>query len=155
MAKPVDFRPVPKPPFEETLRKLEQAPLDHAEAVLNAYRTLQMLHDSDALDFIRGLLGAGDTVLNESVAVLTSPAAVRSLRNLLVLVNILGEIDPEVLHSLADTITPLLKPNAPRPKPLSVFSLVGKVFSRDVRLVLGIGLLAIEGLGRGIGHRDS
>jgi uncharacterized protein YjgD (DUF1641 family) len=155
MAKPVDVRPVPKPFVEETLRKLEQAPLEHADAVLNAYRTLQMLHDSDTLDMIRGLLGAGDTVLNESVSVLTSPTAVRSLRNLLVLVNLLGEIDPEVLHTLADTIGPLLKPNTPRPKPMSIFSVVGKMFSRDVRLVLGIGLLALEGIGKGIGHRQS
>ncbi len=155
MAKAVELRPVPRPPIEEVQRKLAAAPLEHADAVLNAYRTLQMLHDSDTLDMIRGLLGAGDTVLNEAVSVITAPAATRSIRNLLVLLNLLGEVDPEMLHSLADTLTPLLKPTAPRPKAPSIFKLAGKIFSRDVRLVLGIGLAAIEGLGKGIGQRQN
>ncbi len=155
MAKAVEFRPVPRPAIEETQRKLEAAPLEHAEALLNAYRLLQTLHDSNALDMARGLLGAGGTVLTESVSVLTSPAATRAMRNLLVLLNLMSEIDPEMLHSLSDTLTPLLKPAAARPEPLSVFGIARKVMSRDVRMVLGIGLIAVEAIGKGIGQRQN
>jgi uncharacterized protein YjgD (DUF1641 family) len=153
MAKAVEFRPVPRPAIEETKRKLDAAPLEHAEAVLNAYRTLQMLHDSNTLDMVRGLLGAGDTVLNETVSVITSEKSMRAIRNLLVLVNLAGEIDPQVLHSLADSLTPLVKPSTPLPEPPSLFSITKRLFSRDVRRVLGIGVAALEGLGRGMGQR--
>ncbi|HEY0786966.1 MAG TPA: hypothetical protein VGD62_13945 [Acidobacteriaceae bacterium] len=155
MAKPVDFRPVPRPATEELQRKLDAAPLEHADAVLNAYRVLQMLHDTDTLDMVRGLLGAGDTVLNEAVSVMTSPASVRAIRNLLLLVNLLGEVDPEVLHALSDALAPLIKPAADRPKAPSIFSLAGKVFSRDVRLVLGIGLIAAGSIGQSLRKRQN
>jgi uncharacterized protein YjgD (DUF1641 family) len=154
MAKPVEFRPVPRPAIEETKRKLEAAPLEHAEAVLNAYRTLQMLHDSDTLDMVRGLLGAGDTVLNESVSVLTSAKSMRAIRNLLVLLNLAGEIDPQLLHSLADSLTPLVKPPVSPPEPPSLFQLARRLFSRDVRRVLAIGVATLETLGRGMGQRQ-
>jgi uncharacterized protein YjgD (DUF1641 family) len=154
MAKAVEFRPVPRPAIEETKRKLAAAPLEHADAVLNAYRTLQMLHDSDTLDMVRGLLGAGDTVLSESVSVITSENSMRAIRNLLVLINLAGEIDPQVLHSLADTLTPLVKPSAPLPEPPSLFSMVKRLFSRDVRRVLGVGIATLEGVGRGMGQRQ-
>ncbi len=155
MAKAVEFRPVPRPAIEETQRRLDAAPLEHAEALLNAYRVLQMLHDSKTLDMVRGLLGAGDTVLNESVSVITSPASMRSIRNLLVLVNLAGEIDPATLHSLVDALAPVLKPAAPQAEPPSLFALGKRLLSRDVRRVLSAGLTALEGLGRGMGQRQS
>ncbi len=153
MAKAVEFRPVPRPAIEETRRKLDAAPLEHAEAILNAYRTLQMLHDSNTLDMVRGLLGAGGTVLNESVSVLTSEKSMRAIRNLLVLINLAGEIDPQVLHSLTGTLAPLFKPSAPLPEPPSLFALARRLLSKDVRRVLGIGIAALEGLDRGMGQR--
>jgi uncharacterized protein YjgD (DUF1641 family) len=155
MAKPVEFRPIPRPAVEETKRKLDAAPLEHAEAVLNAYRTLQMLHDSNTLDMVRGLLGAGDTVLSESVSVITSPASMRAIRNLLILVNLAGEIDPQLLHSLADALAPVLKPASPAAEPPSLFALGKRLFSRDVRRALAAGLAALEGLGRGLGQRQA
>ena len=155
MAKAIEFRPVPRPAIEETQRKLDAAPLEHADAVLNAYRTLQMLHDSDTLDMVRGLLGAGDTVLNESVSVLTSEKSMRAIRNLLVLLNLAGEINPEMLHSLADSITPLVKPSAALPEPPSLFSMLKRLFSRDVRRVLGVGITTLESLGRGMGKAQN
>ncbi len=154
MAKAVEFRPVPRPAIEETKRKLEAAPLEHAEAVLNAYRVLRMLHDSDTLDMVRGLLGAGDTVLNEAVSVITSPASTRSIRNLLVLVNLLGEIDPQLLHAVAGALGPVLKPVEPAAEPPSLFALGRRLLSRDVRRVLALGVTALEGLGRGLGSRQ-
>jgi uncharacterized protein YjgD (DUF1641 family) len=154
MAKAVQFRPVPRPAIEETQRRLDAAPLEHAEAVLNAYRTLQMLHDSDTLDMVRGLLGAGDTVLNESVSVLTAAKSMRAIRNLLVLVNLAGEIDPQLLHSLADSLAPLVKPAAQPPEPPSLWALGKRLISRDVRRVLALGVTTLESLGRGMGQRQ-
>jgi uncharacterized protein YjgD (DUF1641 family) len=116
--------------------------------VLNAYRVLQMLHDSDTLDMVRGLLGAGDTVLNETVSVITSEKSVQAIRNLLVLVNLAGEIDPEVLRTMTDALKPLMQPAASAPEPPSLFQLGKRLFSRDVRRVLAVGVTALESLGR-------
>lgn len=163
MAKPVEFRPVPRPAIEETKRRLEAAPLEHADAVLNAYRVLQMLHDSDTLDMVRGLLGAGDTVLNETVSVITSPQSMRAIRNLIILVNLAGEIDPQLLHTLADSLTPLVssagsasgQKKAAEPEPPSLFQLGKRLFSRDVRRVLALGITVLETLGRRLGQRTA
>ena len=154
MAKAVEFRPVPRPAIEETRRKLEAAPLEHADAVLNAYRVLQMLHDSDTLDLVRGLLGAGGTVLNETVSVITTPKSMRAIRNLLVLVDLAGDINPEMLHSLANSLAPVIMPPAAAPEPPSLFALGRRLFSRDVRRVLAVGVTALEGLGRGMGQKE-
>jgi uncharacterized protein YjgD (DUF1641 family) len=59
-----------------------------------------------------------------------------------------------VLHSLADSLTPLVKPSAPLPEPPSLFAITKRLFSRDVRRVLGIGIATLEGLGRGMGQRQ-
>ena len=105
MAKQVPFRVQSVPAAEETQRKLDAAPLAHAEAVLNAFRTLQILHDTHTLDFVRGLLGAGDEVLSQVVSVATSPQSTRAIRNLLILTNLLGSIDPDTLHRITSAVT--------------------------------------------------
>jgi uncharacterized protein YjgD (DUF1641 family) len=150
MAKAIEFRPQAKPAVEETQRRLDAAPLEHAEAILNAYRTLQTLHDTDALDLIRGLLGAGDEVLNQVVSVVTAPQSTRAIRNLLVLANLLGTIDPDALHRVANTVTPILTEQQPA-EPPSLFAITRRLFSRDSRRALATGAAVLEGIGRSLG----
>jgi uncharacterized protein YjgD (DUF1641 family) len=150
MAKAIEFRPQAKPATEETQRRLDAAPLEHAEAILSAYRTLQTLHDTDALDLIRGLLGAGDEVLNQVVSVVTAPQSTRAIRNLLVLTNLLGTVDPEALHRVANTVTPILTEQQPA-EPPSLFAITRRLFSRDSRRALATGVAVLEGVGRSLG----
>ncbi len=150
MAKALDFRPLPPKGTEEVQRKLDAAPLEHAEAVLNAYRLLQTLHDTNALDFVRGLLGAGDEVLTQVVSVVTSPQSTRAIRNLLILTDILGTISPDALHRVANTLTPALAEQQAA-EPPSMFAITKRLFSKDVRRALGTGITVLEGLGRALG----
>ena len=150
MAKQVPFRVQPVPAAEETQRKLDAAPLAHAEAVLNAFRTLQTLHDTHTLDFVRGLLGAGDEVLSQVVSVATSPQSTRAIRNLLILTNLLGSIDPDTLHRITSAVTPMLTERQPV-EPPSLFAMTKRLFSKDTRRALGAGLAVLEGLGRSLG----
>ena len=147
MAKAIEFRPHAAPAAEETQRKLAAAPLQHADAVLNVFRTLQTLHDTNTLDFVRGLLGAGDEVLSQVVSVATSPQSTRAIRNLLVLVDVLGTIDPDALHRITASVTPALTEQQTA-EPLSMFAILRRLFSRDSRRALGTGVMLLEGLGR-------
>ena len=149
MARPVELRPVPRPPADELQRRLDNAPKEHAEAILNAYRTLQMLHDSNALDMVRGALGAGGKVLDEGVSVITTPASIRAIRNAFVLIELFSQIDPALLHSIVKGIAPLVQqqPSAPPP---SLWSIGKKLFSPDVRRGLDASLTVLAALGRGV-----
>ena len=100
MAKPIELMPKPsgQGAREELQRRLDAAPVEHAEAVLAGYELLQELHESGTLDVLRGLLGAGDQVVRHAVALAIQPEAVNGLRNLLVLSKVLGSVNPDVLH---------------------------------------------------------
>ena len=150
MAKAVQYRPQAVSAIEETQRKLDAAPLEHAEAVLNAFRTLQTLHDTNTLDFVRGILGAGDEVLTQVVSVATSPQSTRAIRNLLVLTDLLGTVDPNALHRIAGAVTPVLLEQQPE-KPPSMFALTKRLFSRDVLRAMTMGVTVLEAVGRAIG----
>ena len=152
MAKQLDFKPKAPDAREELERKLHNAPVEHVEAVLNAYRVLQQMHDSNTLDMIRGLLGAGDEVILQATSVITAPTSVRSIRNLLVLANMFGEINPEVLHSLVKSIEPLVKPKQVPQEPPSLFKIMRRMFSRDARMALNAGVMALEGIGKSMGN---
>jgi uncharacterized protein YjgD (DUF1641 family) len=88
----------------QLIAKLEQAPAEHAAALLDLYETLQALHDRGALDLMRGALGSGDEVLQIAVNAAQSPASIRGMRNLLLLVNMLGSIEPDVLKAFTQGV---------------------------------------------------
>jgi uncharacterized protein YjgD (DUF1641 family) len=79
-------------PREELLKRIQEAPVDHADAVLSAYDLLQRLHDTGTLDVLRGALGAGDVLVEHVVSLLTAPESVKALRNLIVLGKALGSM---------------------------------------------------------------
>jgi len=84
--------------------RLQEAPLEHAEAVLAAYEVLQGLHDSGALEILRGALGGGGKILEQVIAVGSGAQSIRATRNLLLLVTALGEIEPALLGDLTRAI---------------------------------------------------
>ncbi len=95
MALPIRFEPLARDAREELRDRLDKAPLDHAEALLAAYEVLQGLNDCGVLDTLKGALGAGETLVETVVEVVKTPEAIRSIRNLLLLSKVLGEIEPE------------------------------------------------------------
>jgi uncharacterized protein YjgD (DUF1641 family) len=149
MAKPVEFRPIAHSADDEVQKRLDNAPKVHAEAILNAYRTLQMLHDSNALDMLRGALGAGGKVLDEGVSVITTPGSIRAIRNSLMLVELISQIDPALLHSVVQGIAPLVQQQPAAPPP-SLWSIGKRIFSADVRRGLDASMTVLAALGRGV-----
>ena len=99
MAQPIPFES-PKRDFREELRvRLEQAPADHAEAILASYEVLQGLHDTGTLELLRGVLGGSDRILEILVEAAKTPEAVRGIRNLIIVLKLAGSIDPDQLHT--------------------------------------------------------
>ena len=63
MAQPIPLELPIRDPRELLQARLQNAPIEHAEAVLAAYELLQGLHDRGAFDLLRCALGAGDQIL--------------------------------------------------------------------------------------------
>ncbi|MBT9330556.1 DUF1641 domain-containing protein [Paracidobacterium acidisoli] len=149
MAKPIEIRPVVADAREELKRRLDNAPLEHADALLSCYELVQQLHDTGVIDVLRGVLDAGDRVVEHAVSVVSQPETVRALRNLMVMGKILGSIDPELLHSVAALLPAEGESRAPE-KPPSLFALLKQMNSEDSRRALAVTAALLEGAGRGL-----
>jgi uncharacterized protein YjgD (DUF1641 family) len=124
MASPIALEPPRTDPRLALQTRLQNAPAEHAEALLAAYEVLQGLHDRGALDLMRGALGSGDEVLEIAVAAAQSPGSIRGIRNLLLLVNMLGAIDPEVLKAFTQGVPDAFRKMLLEPEPPGLWSLM-------------------------------
>jgi uncharacterized protein YjgD (DUF1641 family) len=150
MAMPVPLKRITQAdPREELLKRIQEAPIAHADAVLSAYDLLQRLHDTGTLDVLRGALGAGDAIVEHVVSLMTAPESVTALRNLILVGKLLGSINPEVLHALVDGV-PKAIAQAPAAEPPSVFALGRRATSPDARRGLAVAVSVLEVLGRGL-----
>lgn len=109
MAKPIPLELPARDSHEELLSRLQSAPAEHAEALLAGYEVLQGLHDSGTLELLRGLLGSGDKVLQTAVDATRTPESVRIIRNLLLLVKMLGEFDPDLFEGFVRALPEAMK----------------------------------------------
>jgi uncharacterized protein YjgD (DUF1641 family) len=134
MAQPIPLELPPRDPRAELQVRLQRAPIEHAEALLSGYDLLQLLHDRGVLNLLRGALGSGDRLTEIGVDALKKPEAVRTIRNLLILVETLGAIEPEALHCVAGAFPQALAAGSvQKPVPPSLFSLFRHFADTDVR----------------------
>jgi len=101
MAQPIPLNLPPRDPRKELLDRLERAPQEHAEALLDAYELLEQLRQSGILQLLRGTLSAGDEILERVAGAATSPQGTRTLRNLLILGQMLSSVNPDLLECVA------------------------------------------------------
>jgi uncharacterized protein YjgD (DUF1641 family) len=150
MAQPISPPRPTRDSRSELQARLEQAPAEHAAALLSCYEIIEGLHQRGALELIRGVLGSAEKVLEIVVDAAREPESIRSLRNLLVLVNLVGSLDPERLKLLTKTGVEVLA--APEPQRVSswwsIFWTV--LWNRDVRRSIGWGLNLFNALGRNL-----
>ncbi len=153
MALPIRFEPLTRDAREELHDRLDKAPLEHAEALLAAYEVLQRLHERGVLDILNGALSAGDTLLETVVEVAKTPEAIRSVRNLLLLSQVLGNIEPELLDVIVRSVPEgLAQVSAKRSETTGLFSLLQKFCSKDSRRAMGATAELIESIGKGLNH---
>jgi len=134
MAKPIPLHLAPRDQRQELNVRLQQVPIEHAEAVLAGYEVLQGLHDHGVLDLMRGMVGGSEKILEQVVAVGSGPEAIRASRNLLLLVRALGEIEPELLSDLTRAFPKALaQANAEENSPPGLFKLLSTFWNKDFR----------------------
>jgi uncharacterized protein YjgD (DUF1641 family) len=132
MAQPIPLEIPPRNPRAELRARLEQAPEEHAEAVLAAYEVLQELHNRGVLDIMRGALAASDDILEKVVDNIRTPEAIRAIRNLLFWRQILGSIEPEWFKGIFQAIPEgIAEATAERDQPVSFFRLLRRLTSKD------------------------
>jgi len=101
MAQPIPLQLPPRDPREELRKRLDQAPIAHAEALLDSYELLQHLHDHGVFELLRGALSASDKLVETAVDASKSDESIRAIRNAIILGKMLGAINPEVLQCVA------------------------------------------------------
>ena len=142
MAVAVDFRRFePVDSRGDLIRRVEQAPVEHAEAVLEAYELLQKLHEKGMLQLLTGLLSAGETVVNHVVGIISSEQAVTATRLGLMMVNLLGSID-------ADKISAALAQGSKEPP--SLLSIGKQATSKEARRAMAVGLGLLTAFGEAL-----
>jgi uncharacterized protein YjgD (DUF1641 family) len=139
MAKAVSFREfTPRNSRDDLIRKVDQAPVEHAEAVLAAYDLLQRLHEKGLIDLLNGFLSAGDTVVDRVVDVISSKEMVTALRVVLILGDLLSSIDADKLSAVV---------SRSRTESPSLLVIGKQAISKDARrsMAITVGLLNVFG----------
>jgi uncharacterized protein YjgD (DUF1641 family) len=149
MAEPIPLNLPPRDPREALYRRLENAPQEHAEALLASYDILQGLHDRGVLELFKGGLGSSDKVLQILVDTGNSPEVIRAIRNLMVLAKILDAVDPELLETLESAI-PVTLAEAKTSKAPGPWELIKRARSEDTRRALGVLTNVLMAFGRAL-----
>lgn len=138
MAKPITLEKSRTDPKAELQARLQNASVEHAEAILSGLEVLQLLHECGALELVRGLLGSSDKVLEIAVDAAKSPSSIRGIRNLILLVNMFGELEPDVLRSLTKALPEALKSIGEPSAPPSSWKLMTELLrNQDARRGIG------------------
>ena len=157
MARPIPLEMPKHDPREELRSRLEQAPVEHAEAVLAGFEVLQGLHDQGVLELLRGMLDGGSKVLEIVVEATKTPEAIRGIRNLLIMTKIIGAIDPEILKKFAESVPDALAgaAKAQEKEPPGFGEVLRILRSRNLRRGVAVMNSALEALGKNFSTEKS
>lgn len=156
MSEPIPFHPPPRDLHNDAEERLRSASHRHAEALLSALAILQGLHDEGVLEIIRGGLGSRDKILQILVDAANSPAAVQGMRNLIILANLAGELDPNLLGTMARALPEgLTAASASAAKPIGIWGLLKRICSQDTRRALAAGVSMAESIGKALKPREA
>jgi len=150
MAEPIALELPKRDPREELHSRLEQAPIEHAEAVFASFEVLQDLHNSGVLELLRGVLGGGDKILEIVVEASQTPEAIRGIRNVIIMTKILGSMDPELLKKFTEAIPDVLVGVAKtqETEPPGFWETLRILRSKNLRRGLAVANYLLETLGR-------
>ena len=148
MAEPISLRLVPNG-TGHVEASLPPPAREREDAVQSAYELLQLLHERGILNLLRGLVGAGDHLVDTVAEALDTPETVRAIRNFLLLTKFFGSIRPDVLNSLVQAATEGAKREKSHKAP-GIFELLRRLRNEDSRHALALMLDLVESVGRGL-----
>ena len=156
MARPIPLEISPRDPREELRKRLEQAPVEHAEALLDSYELLGKLHEHGIFELLRGALGASDKLIETAVDAAKSDEAIRAMRNAIILGKILGSVNPDVLQGIAAAIGETLGCyEKPIIEPPGLVSLLTQFRHKELRRSMALLNKFLESLGNQIKLRGT
>ncbi|HUV71235.1 MAG TPA: hypothetical protein VMW15_16365 [Terracidiphilus sp.] len=156
MARPIEFDLPPRDPRQELQKQLDEAPIEHAAALLDAYELVQELHDHGVFQLLRGAIGASDKLVETAVDAARSDESVRAIRNALILGKMLGSINPEVLQSVATAASETLERfEKPELEPPGIVALLGQFRHKELRRSIAWINRFLDNLGNQIKSRAS
>jgi uncharacterized protein YjgD (DUF1641 family) len=147
MAQPIPL-PVAQPETNATDR-VENAVANHADAIVSALELLQLLHDRGVLDFLRGIVGAGDHLVGMATAAAATPESQRAMRNFILLSKFFGTIPPEVLKSMVSAVERGAQRHKDERAP-SLLELMRRLRQEDTRHALSVTLDLLDSIGKGL-----
>jgi uncharacterized protein YjgD (DUF1641 family) len=147
MAQPILLELPGKGPREALYERLQKAPQEHAEALLNVFDILQGLQDRGVLELAKGALGSSEKILQIVVDVANKPEMIRGIRNLMILAKIADAFEPELLEGLEQAVQKGLA-EARTPKPIGFWQLVKKLLSQQSRRVLVLTASVVQSVGK-------
>jgi uncharacterized protein YjgD (DUF1641 family) len=151
MARPIALELPPRDPRDELRLRLEQAPVTHAEALLDSYELLQQLYDHGVFELLRGALGASDKLIETAVDAAKSDESVRAIRNAMILGKMLGAINPDVLQCFATAASETLGSyDKPVIEPPGLISLLSQFRHKELRRSVALMNRFLEKLGNQI-----
>jgi uncharacterized protein YjgD (DUF1641 family) len=150
MANPIVFKPLPINPKLELQKRVDAAPVEHAEALLVAWDVLQSAHDKGLLDMLQGAIDAKDTIAGKLAEYAKLPEGIAGIRNLLAAAKILTELDPEVLDQLSRSLGDAAKQHQLESKPPSLWQIAKRTMSEDGRRGLSFATLLLTGFGKSL-----
>ena len=150
MANPIRFTPAPIDPKLELQKRIDTAPVEHAEALLVAWDVLQAAHDKGLLDALHGMIEAKDTIAGKLAEYAKLPEGIAGIRNLLTAAKILTELDPEVLEHLSKAVGQASADHRQEAAPPSLWQIGKRTMSEDGRRGLSFATLLLTSFGRGL-----
>jgi uncharacterized protein YjgD (DUF1641 family) len=151
MARPIALELPPRDPRVELRKRLDEAPVEYAEALLDSYELLQQMHDHGVFDLLRGALGATDKMVESAADVAKADESVRAIRNAIILSKMLGAINPDVLQCIATAAGQTLGCyEKPVIEPPGLFSLLNQFRHKELRRSIALINRFLERLGNQI-----
>jgi len=147
MAQPISS--VPPHPNGSADRHLRQALDKHTDAILSGLELLQLLHDRGVLDLLRGLVGAGDQLVDTLTAAVDNPESLRAIRNFLLLTKFFASIPPDVLNSLVQTTVAGAQREKAHRAP-GLLHLLRRLSSENSRHAMAVTLDLLENAGKAL-----
>jgi uncharacterized protein YjgD (DUF1641 family) len=167
MAHAITFKPAPVDPRKELMERVENAPREHADALLTAWELLQTAHDQGILDLAKGLIGGKDIITGKIAEAANLPESVAAIRNGMAVARVLASFDPDMLQRMAKALDDAAREkintemeaakhgsgsvgyrNEEGSKAPSLWSLLKSATSKDARRGMAFGLAMVSALGR-------
>ena len=151
MAQPIPLELSPRDPRAELQARLQNAPVEHAEALLSVYEVLQALHDRGLLEMARGALGSSDKMLTSFVELANTPESLRGIRNVIILAKTLGTIEPELVEGFARSLPEALaRTKTAEAEPPGFWGILKQFRSRNFRRGLVLVNSMLEAFGKNL-----